>query len=92
MQVKGRVIESGLAGACLLENKGAPTDGWFTPGVEYLEYGDQFEAEQIIRRLENEPAETQAIGDALRRRILAEHTPKHFWSTIFKRIGFEVPT
>lgn len=90
-QVKGRVVESGLAGACLLETAGAPTNTWFTPGIEYLEYRDQFEAEQIIRRLENEPAETQAIGEALRRRILAEHTPTHFWNAIFKRIGLEVP-
>jgi len=90
MQVKGRVIETGLAGACLLENKGAPTSDWFRPGLDYLEYGDQFEAEQIIRRLENEPEATQAMGESLRARVLADHTPDKFWGRIFDRIGLKV--
>jgi Glycosyl transferases group 1 len=89
-QVKGRVVESGLAGCCLLETAGAPTSEWFRPGLDYLEYKDQFEAEQIIRRLENEPEATQAIGEALRARVLAEHTPEKFWNRIFERIGLKV--
>lgn len=89
-QVKGRVIESGLAGCCLLETKGAPTSDWFRPGLDYLEYGDQFEAEQIIRRLEHEPEATQAMGESLRARILAEHTPEKFWKRIFDRISLNV--
>jgi hypothetical protein len=91
MQVKGRVVESGLAGACLLENKGAPTSEWFRPGIDYLEYADQFDAEKIIRRLENEPAETQAIGEALRAAVLKDHTPEKFWNRIFERVGVNVP-
>ena len=90
MQVKGRVVESGLAAAVLLETKGAPTSEWFRPGLDYLEYSDQFEAEQIIRRLENEPEATQAIGESLRARILAEHTPARFWAKVFERIGLNV--
>jgi hypothetical protein len=90
MQVKGRVIESGLAGCCLLETKGAPTSEWFRPGLDYIEYADQFEAEQIIRRLEHEPEATQAIGESLRARLLAEHTPAKFWKRIFDRIGLNV--
>jgi hypothetical protein len=90
MQVKGRVVESGLAAAVLLETKGAPTSEWFRPGLDYLEYNDQFEAEQIIRRLENEPEATQAIGESLRARVLAEHTPARFWAKVFERMGLEV--
>lgn len=90
LQVKGRVIESGLAGACLLETVGAPTSDWFRPGLDYLEYKDQMEAEQIIRRLENEPDATQAMGESLRARVLAEHTPEKFWGRIFERIGVKV--
>lgn len=89
-QVKGRVVESGLAGACLLETKGAPTSDWFRPGLDYLEYEDQFEAERIIRQLQNEPEATQAIGESLRARVLAEHSPAKFWGRIFERIGLKV--
>jgi hypothetical protein len=89
-QVKGRVIESGLAGACLLETKGAPTSDWFTPGRDYLEYGDQFEAEQIVRRLENEPEATQAMGESLRAKVLNNHTPEKFWGRIMERMGINV--
>lgn len=90
LQVKGRVIESGLAGACLLETKGAPTSDWFTPGADYLEYADQFEAEKIIRQLANEPEATQAMGESLRTKVLNEHTPEKFWNRIFDRIGLNV--
>jgi hypothetical protein len=90
MQVKGRVVEAGLAGACLLESKGAPTSDWFRPGLDYLEYADQFEAERIIRQLAHEPEATQAMGDSLRARLLAEHTPEKFWARIFERIGLNV--
>jgi len=90
LQVKGRVVESGLAGSCLLETAGAPTKDWFVPGRDYLEYKDQFEAEQIIRRLENEPEATQAIGESLRAKVLNEHTPERFWNRIFERIGLNV--
>lgn len=87
LHVKGRVLESGLAGACLLETKGAPTSYWFRPGLDYLEYGTPDEATDIVRRLANEPEASQAIGFSLRQRILNEHTPHHFWTRIFNRIG-----
>lgn len=90
MHVKGRVLESGLAGACLLETKGSPTSYWFRPGLDYLEYESPAEAAQIINRLANEPEATQAMGDSLRRRVLAEHSPAQFWQRIFDRIGMKV--
>ena len=90
VQVKGRVIESGLAGCCLLETKGSPTSDWFRPGLDYLEYADQFEAERIIRQLEREPAATQALGESLRARLMAEHTPAKFWQRIFEKIRLKV--
>lgn len=88
--VKGRVLESALAGACLLETKGTPTRNWFTPGVDYLEYESADEAEDIIKRLAEHPAATQAMGDSLRGRVLDQHSPAKFWERIFKRIGMKV--
>lgn len=37
---KGRVNEAALAGCLLFETGGSSTRHWFTPGEEYLEYGD----------------------------------------------------
>ena len=90
MHVKGRVLESALAGACLLETKGSPTSAWFRPGLDYLEYDSPVEAAQIIRRLANEPEATQAMANSLRARALAEHTPARFWARIFERINLKV--
>lgn len=89
-QVKGRVLESALAGALLLETKGSPTSRWFRPGLDYLEYESAGEAAQIIKRLADKPKETQIIADALRHRVLSEHSPAQFWNRIFERIGLQV--
>lgn len=87
-QVKGRVLESGLAGACLLELQGSPTSEWFTAGHDYLEYTQTSDVRNHIERMKREPGMTQEIGFRLRKRVLEEHSPKQFWSTIFKRLGF----
>ncbi len=89
MHVKGRVLESALAGACLLETRGSPSNYWFKPGLDYLEYSTAEEAMAIRERLKNEPEESQAIADSLRRRVLAEHSPAVFWQRIFGRIGID---
>lgn len=90
LHVKGRVLESGLAGCCLLETRGAPSSYWFRPGLDYLEYGSPDEAANIIRRLLHEPEATQAMGISLRNRIITQHTPRHFWERILERIGLAV--
>jgi len=85
MHVKGRVLESALAGAMLLETKGSPTSYWFRPGVDYLEYGSVAEALDLIQHIDT--AASQAVADSLRRRVLSEHSPEAFWQRIFERIG-----
>ena len=88
-QIKGRVIEAGLAGSCLLELGGAPISEWFTPGVDYVEYGSAEDAVKIIRELQNDPERTQAIAANLRAKVLAEHSPQKFWGKIMDRIGVQ---
>lgn len=92
LQVKGRVLESALAGALLLESRGSPTSRWFKPGVEYLEYGTPEEVVGIIRRLEREPELTQQMGEALRKRVLEEHHPRVFWTKIYDKLGLCLPS
>lgn len=85
MHVKGRVVESGLAGCCVLEVAGSPVSKWFKPDVEYLEFASVEQLRSYMRDLT--PAETERRGDALRERVLAEHTPAIFWGKVLARIG-----
>lgn len=91
MQVKGRVVEAGVCGCVLLDHKGAPTADWFTPGVDYLEYDNAAHAVQLAKSLADKPEETQAMGERLREKVLAEHRPEKFWGRIFERISLAVP-
>jgi hypothetical protein len=86
MQVKGRVIEAALAGAMLLEERGAPTSHWFTPGVDYLEYGSMEEAASILAAIHNRPVVTEAIAGRLREKVRADHSPAAFWRRVMERI------
>lgn len=87
MQVKGRVVESALAGACLLENKNAPTREWFEEGVDYLEYKDAQDAARIIDLMCTRPDVTQAMASSLRKKVIEKHSTRAFWTTILARLG-----
>lgn len=89
--VKGRVIEAALAGSCLLEVAVSPTCHWFTPGVDFLTYDSVEQAAGLIRDMAERPEATQAIGERLRARVAAEHSPRAFWSRIFDRVGLRAP-
>ena len=89
MHVKGRVVEAGLAGAALLEFGGSPTRNWFRPGMDYMEYATIEDAKALIREFSKKPEVTQAMGDSLRARVLAEHSPAVFWGKIMYRIGLK---
>lgn len=86
MQVKGRVVEAALAGACLLEMRGAPSSCWFTPGEDYIEYQKAYELINIVAELWAKPEHTQAIALRLREKVLAQHSPAVFWGRIMERV------
>lgn len=87
MHVKGRVIESGLAGCCLLEVVDSPTNKWFEPGLDYLEYASIDQCRDYVRALSAE--ETERRGERLREKILGAHTPAIFWARVLDRIGLK---
>jgi len=87
MHVKGRVVETGLAGAMLLEQAGSPTPDWFEKGVDYLEWATMAEAKAIVDKYIRLPEETQAFGERLRAKVMAKHSPEVFWGNIFQRCG-----
>jgi hypothetical protein len=91
MHVKGRVVEAGVTGAVLLDERGSPTRDWFTPGVDYLEYGTAEECYKIVQGFTERPELTQAMGERFRQRVLKEHGPAQFWGGILERVGLAVP-
>ena len=86
MHVKGRVVEVGLAGGLLLEQKGSPTPNFFTPGVDYLEWETTDQAREIVERLKDKPEETQAFGERFREKVMANHSAEKFWGRILDRL------
>lgn len=83
--VKGRVIEAGLAGCALIDGAG-PTADWFTPGVDYLAYANANEAREQIAWLKRDQELAQRMAASLRARVLAEHSPRAFWTQVFSEI------
>lgn len=78
--VKGRVVESGLAGCMLLEQAGSPTSEWFQTGIDYLEY----EGPDDIRRIVSDPGfrnQAAELGGRLREKMAAHH-PRLFWQRV----------
>ena len=84
--VKGRVIESGYAGACLLEWKNAATAAWFTPRFEYFEYESIDECVEMAEWLAGHPNMCADAAKAFHYRVTTEHSPEIFWGKVFSAV------
>lgn len=67
-----RVFEAAGAAACLITDDWEGIDYFFSPGSELLVARDGSEVAAIIRQLD--PVRARAIGEAARKRVLADHT------------------
>jgi len=67
-----RVFEVAGAGACLMTDAWAGLELFLTPGEEVVAVRDGADVAEALRHLT--PADTARLGDAGRRRVLAEHT------------------
>ena len=85
--VKGRVVEAGLAGCMLLEQTNSPANHWFELGTDYLEFETVADVRKMVEHYRDRPDETQAFGDRLRAKMMAEHTPQMFWGQIMTKLG-----
>lgn len=85
-QVKARVIESGLAGCCLLDHVESAAKHWFKPGVDYEEYETAEHAVELTHELLRDPDRMQHRAANLQRRILSKHSPTVFWEKLFSRV------
>ncbi|MBV8809039.1 MAG: glycosyltransferase [Acidobacteriaceae bacterium] len=67
-----RVFEAAGAGACLITDLWEGIDSFLQPGTETLVAGDGAEVSEIVRGLN--PERAASIGEAARKRVLADHT------------------
>jgi spore maturation protein CgeB len=67
-----RVFEAAGAGACLISDDWLGIEHFLTPGEEVLIARDASEVIEQLRSLT--PERARCIGDAARRRVLAQHT------------------
>jgi spore maturation protein CgeB len=75
-----RVFEAAGAGACIVTDDFAGVELFLEPGREVLVARDGAEVAEQLARLT--PQSARLIGDAARRRILAEHTYAHRAATL----------
>ncbi len=68
--IKGRVLESGMAGCALLESEGSPIAEWFPEGSYFL-YRDAAHARQLIQTLSRSEIEASAA-------LLSQYVRNHY--------------
>lgn len=85
--VKGRVLETGYAGAALLEYFDSPTKDWFTPGEDYEVYDDIGSLISVAEMLSRSPVRAEGFAKNLNRRVTTEHAPEIFWGKVFAQLG-----
>jgi hypothetical protein len=85
--VKGRVVETGFARACLLEKKNKHTSRWFKPGIDYIQYDGVKDAARKLEWAKNNLPEVEKIAMNMNVKMHAEHHPAVFWSDVFEKAG-----
>ena len=91
-QFKGRVLESMLCGALVLEPNNRQTPRWFRAGVEYDTFGSSDELLEKIARYRDDEAARAAIADRGRRKAAETLSAKTFWDAIFDRLAENRPS
>jgi len=83
-QLKARVVETGFAGACLLETRGSPAEKHFIPGVDFLAYDTKEEAEHIVKTASPEYIAKCAAN--LQRKVKDKFSPVKFWGQVMEAL------
>jgi hypothetical protein len=86
--VKGRVIETALARACLLEWTNPHLRDWFDPRSEFEEYDNPDHCLEMCKFLMGQIKRCEEIGHALYTKVRQEHDPSEFWTQVFDRVTF----
>lgn len=80
-----RVFEAAGAAACIVTDLWEGLDAFLDPGAEVLAAGDGVDVAELLAGLT--PARARRIGDAARRRVLAEHTYARRAETVEEALG-----
>ena len=88
--VKARVVETGWAGACLLEAGNTHTARWFTPGVEYLEYAHFDEIRMLVHMKDS--IDLRYLAMRFHEKVSKEHNPQKFWNDVFSKAAKNMMT
>ena len=82
--IKGRVVEAGWAGCCLLESKGSPIGKWF-PDDCYITYDGPLEAAGLIASLDDATIDRTAarLAEEVRNRF----RPEQIYGQMLERVG-----
>lgn len=87
LHVKGRVIEAGLAGCCLLEQSDSPTWQWFGVG-SFFEFTDPEHCQWLINDLLKGSADRAlCAAENLAREVRTNYSPEKLWGQIFERVN-----
>ena len=85
--VKGRVVESGHLGCCLMETAGSKTRDWFVPGEDYCEYTDAADCAARVKELLADLPRAQAMADSLRYKVTTRYNATRFWQQACDMVG-----
>lgn len=85
--VKGRVLEAGLAGCCLIEEEGSPIGQWFSSDCYYTFQSPEHCVELIRYLTELYPERAATAARKLSDEVRTKYSPERLWSQIFSRVG-----
>ncbi len=83
--VKGRVIETGLAGACLFEEEGSPIDQWFSK-ESYITFSSPEDCIEKIDRMLQDPLPLRKAALNLYHEVREKYSPSTLWNQVFSRL------
>lgn len=82
--VKGRLIEAGLAGVCVLEDGLSPAKDWFTPMVDYVPWHNADDVANRLRSLTD--SDLLRIGSNLECRVRGRYSAKSIYTQMIKEL------
>jgi len=85
--VKGRVIETAWAGACLFEQANPHTRRWFKPGLHFIEWNDLKDLDEKLQWARENDAEVGQIAAHMRNHVMLRHHPRVFWKDVLTKAG-----
>jgi hypothetical protein len=89
-QLKGRVFETILAGALLLESKNDQTAALFEDGEEFVSFTTKEDLLEKIKHYVFNDIERNRIAENGRRKVMELYNGFNFWQIIFQKLKFNV--